>query len=128
MANSGLVFATLAAAIHVYIFVLESFLWTQPKTMAAFGISSTKDAETLRPMAYNQGFYNAFLAIVTIVGIGLYLAGHHNVGSALVVAGTGSMAAAGLVLLTSSPDKARAAMIQLIPASLAVIFTVIGLV
>ena len=55
-------FSLLAALLHVYIWVLESFRWTHPATRRTFGTSES-EAEITRPMAYNQGFYNLFLAI-----------------------------------------------------------------
>ena len=127
MTWAGLLFATLASLIHVYIFVLESLRWSDPKTMATFGITeATVDAT--KPLAYNQGFYNLFLATMGLLGVGLHLAGEETVGVTLALAGTASMALAGLVLITSSPDKARAALIQMVPAALAVICLVWGVV
>ncbi|QEV98967.1 DUF1304 domain-containing protein [Microbacterium caowuchunii] len=64
-------------------------------------------------MAFNQGFYNLFLAVATIIGIVCVVAGAPTVGATLVFVGAGSMVAAGLVLLLSSPSKARAALTQL---------------
>ena len=60
---TGSVFAGIAALIHVYIWLLESVLWTSESTRRTFGVKSAADAEALRPMAYNQGFYNLFLAL-----------------------------------------------------------------
>lgn len=111
MIAAALAFAGLAALLHVYIFVLESMRWTAPRTRAAFG-TTAEEAETTKLMAFNQGFYNLFLAIVSGVGIVLMTAGHRSVGAALVFAGVGSMLAAALVLVASAPDKARAAVIQ----------------
>ena len=37
MIAAALIFAGLAALLHVYIWVMESFLWTSPRTRAAFG-------------------------------------------------------------------------------------------
>ena len=111
MITAASIFAALAAVLHVYIFVMESFTWTSPRTRVTFG-TTADEAETTKQMAFNQGFYNLFLAVVTVVGIIALAMGHHGVGAALVFAGVGSMAAAALVLLTSSPDKARAAVIQ----------------
>ncbi|KPG78903.1 DUF1304 domain-containing protein [Frigoribacterium sp. RIT-PI-h] len=117
----SLVAASLAALLHVYIFVMESFLWTTPRVRATFGIIDDAQAEHTKPLAYNQGFYNLFLAIVTIVGVVLVLGGAGGAGSAyeasaagtaLLVAGTGSMLAAALVLLFSDRTKARAAITQ----------------
>ena len=58
----AIVFAALAALLHVYIFVMESVLWTRPSIWKRFGLKSQEDAETIAPMALNQGFYNLFLA------------------------------------------------------------------
>ncbi|MBH5145989.1 DUF1304 domain-containing protein [Rhodococcus erythropolis] len=124
---AGYIFAVLAAAVHVYIFVLESILWTAPKTRATFGVKSEEEAITTQPLAFNQGFYNLFLAIVSAVGIVIAATGSASVGIALVLAGTGSMVAAGLVLILSSPDKARAAVVQMLFPVIAVVLLVIHL-
>ena len=50
--------------LHVYIFVLESLQWTAPRTRATFG-TTLEEAEATKLLAFNQGFYNLFLAIVT---------------------------------------------------------------
>jgi putative membrane protein len=126
MLTAGLVFAALAALLHVYIFVMESLMWTSPRTRATFG-TTVEEAEITKPLALNQGFYNLFLAIVTGIGIAAVVLGHTAVGAALVLAGVGSMAAAALVLLTSSPDKARAAITQGIFPVIAIVALVIGL-
>ncbi|MGV9796869.1 DUF1304 domain-containing protein [Mycobacterium sp. NPDC003449] len=111
MLTAGLVFAALAAALHVYIFVMESLTWTSPRTRATFG-TTAEEAEATKELAFNQGFYNLFLAIVTAIGIIAVALGHNGVGAALILAGVGSMLAAAVVLLASSPDKARAAVTQ----------------
>jgi putative membrane protein len=111
MTTAALIFAGLAALLHVYIFVMESLTWTTPRTRAVFG-TSAEEAETTRMLAFNQGFYNLFLAIVTAVGMAAVVMGHNAVGVALVFAGVGSMLAAALVLLASSRGKARAAVTQ----------------
>lgn len=51
----------LVAIEHIYILVLEMFLWTKPRTRKVFGISK-EDAETSKALAANQGLYNGFLA------------------------------------------------------------------
>ncbi|MEW2480499.1 DUF1304 domain-containing protein [Mycobacterium sp. NPDC049093] len=127
MVIAGLVFAALAAVLHIYIFVMESLTWTSPRTRATFGISE-EEAQATKELAFNQGFYNLFLAIVTVIGIVAVGLGHNAVGAALVFAGVGSMLAAAVVLLTSSPDKARAAVTQGAFPLIAVVLLVIGLV
>lgn len=118
-------FSLLAAALHVYIWVLESFRWTEPATRRTFRTSEA-EAETTRPMAYNQGFYNLFLAIITLVGLAL-LKSEHGIGSALALAGTGSMLAAALVLVTHDRTMARAAVTQGTLPALAVLFLLLEL-
>ncbi|MBO9523349.1 MAG: DUF1304 domain-containing protein [Nocardioidaceae bacterium] len=103
------VFAGLAALLHVYIFWLESLVFGS-RGRKVFGVSAA-EAEVMRPWAYNQGFYNLFLAIVTAVGVAVCGA-NRDAAVALLVAGTGSMLAAALVLITSDPGKARAAVVQ----------------
>ncbi|MDG4859221.1 DUF1304 domain-containing protein [Streptomyces sp. T-3] len=49
------------ALLHVYILVLEMFLWTSPRARAAFG-TTAEFADSTKAMAANQGLYNGFLA------------------------------------------------------------------
>ena len=123
---AGLVFAGLAALIHVYIFVLESIIWTTPRARATFG-TTPEQARQTRELAFNQGFYNLFLAIATGVGIVLVAAGNLPVGATLVLVGTGSMLAASLVLVLSSPAKARAAAVQGAAPLIAVVLMIAAL-
>ena len=51
----------LVALIHVYILVLEMFLWTTPRGRRAFGLTQ-EFAEQTKVLAANQGLYNGFLA------------------------------------------------------------------
>lgn len=111
------VFAALAALLHVYIFVMESVQWTQPRIWKRFGLTDQAAAETTKPLAYNQGFYNLFLAIGTAIGLVLYLSGAEDsalraAGLALVLFSLGSMVAAALVLLTTGGRYLRAALLQ----------------
>jgi putative membrane protein len=122
----GSVLAGLAALLHVYIFILESIRWTAPRTRAVFRMSE-QDAKTTQALAFNQGFYNLFLAIATVVGVVLLATGSRSPGAALVFAGTGSMVAAAVVLVAHSPRMARAALTQGTVPLLAVVATAIGL-
>ena len=127
MITAAVVFAGLGGLLHVYIFTMESLTWTSKRTRAAFG-TTAEEAETTKLLAFNQGFYNLFLAIITGVGIGAVEIGHRGIGAALILAGVGSMAAASAVLLASAPDKARAALTQGTFPVIAVVLLVIGLV
>ena len=127
MLTAALIIAALAALLHVYIFTMESLTWTSPRTRATFG-TTAEEAETTKLLAFNQGFYNLFLAIVTGAGIVALVLGHTGVGAALILAGIGSMAAAALVLVASSPDKARAAVVQGTLPAIAIVLLVLHLV
>jgi putative membrane protein len=126
MVTAGLVLAGVAAAIHVYIFVLESLAWTGAKARATFG-TTPQQARDTRSMAFNQGFYNLFLAVEIAVGVVVLAAGATAVGATLVFVGTGSMVAAGLVLLLSDRSKTRPALIQLTPPLLGIALLAAGL-
>jgi putative membrane protein len=109
----AIVAASLAALLHIYIFLMESVLWMRPSTWKRFGLKSQDEATTIRPMALNQGFYNLFLAIGVIVG--LFLLPHpalHAPGVLLIFFSCASMLAAALVLIISNPKLARAAVLQ----------------
>ena len=51
----------LVALEHIYILVLEMFLWTTPRGRKAFG-TTPEFAEQSKVLAANQGLYNGFLA------------------------------------------------------------------
>ena len=88
---------------------------------------SEQQAKATAPMAFNQGFYNLFLALSIAVGIVLIAVGAVSAGAALVFAGAGSMVLAGLVLVASDRSKARPALIQLVPPLVAVVLLTVGL-
>ncbi len=53
---------------HVYILVLEMFLWTKPAGLRAFGLTP-EFAEQTAVLAANQGLYNGFLAAGLVWGL-----------------------------------------------------------
>lgn len=128
LALIGSVLVGLAALLHVYIFVMESVQWSRPGTWKRFGLRSQNDADVTKPMAFNQGFYNLFLAIGVFTGLVLLAAGAVGVGLGMIFLSAGSMVAAALVLVLSSPKLARAAAIQGTLPLLGIIFFVLALV
>ncbi|AYG03679.1 DUF1304 domain-containing protein [Gryllotalpicola protaetiae] len=107
----------LAALLHLYIFWMESFGWRRPAVWKRFNVADQAQADANRDLAYNQGFYNLFLAIGAIIGVvllasGLHSTGLRSAGLALVFLSTGSMLAASLVLLTLGRQFAAAALTQ----------------
>lgn len=75
MAIASNVVVALVALIHVYIVVLEMFLWTTPTGRKAFGLTA-EFAQQTKVLAANQGLYNGFLAAGLIWGLTLGDAGH----------------------------------------------------
>ena len=120
------ILATAAALLHIYIFSMESLTWTTAKTRSVFKTSEA-EAEATREMAFNQGFYNLFLAVASIAGVIASGLDHLAVGATLVFAGTGSMLAAALVLTLGSPGKAKLAIKQGILPLLAIVLLILGL-
>ena len=60
----------LIAIVHIYILVLEMFLWDKPTGLRAFG--QTQEAATAsKVLAANQGLYNGFLAAGLFWGLSL---------------------------------------------------------
>jgi putative membrane protein len=99
--------------VHGVIFSLESLRWSQPATWRRFGIASQQDADTVAPMAYNQGFYNLFLGVGALVGVVLLaFPGVRQAGVGVAVLAVGSMLAAATVLVLSNRALARAALTQ----------------
>jgi putative membrane protein len=64
----------LVALIHVYILVLEMFLWDKPAGLRAFG-QTAQAAAASKVLAANQGLYNGFLAAGLVWGLTLGAAG-----------------------------------------------------
>ncbi|WP_022899823.1 DUF1304 domain-containing protein [Humibacter albus] len=105
----------LAAVLHVLFFVFESVLWSRPGVWKRFGLDDQASADTTKPMAYNQGFYNLFLAIGALVGIVVYGIGQHAVGLTLVFFTLTCMVLASVVLVSTGARYIGAALLQGIP-------------
>lgn len=65
----------LVALIHIYILILEMFLWQKPAGLKAFGLKKEFATQTAT-LAANQGLYNGFLAAGLIYGLILGAQGH----------------------------------------------------
>lgn len=124
----GSVFVFLAAVIHLFIFFLESVVWSKPSTWKRFGLKTQAEADIVRPMAFNQGFYNVFLAIGA--GTGLVMLGSQNWvqgGLAISIFACVSMVLAAVVLVLSSPKLWRAALVQGVAPLLGITFLLVAL-
>ncbi len=61
MSIVAIVLVALVALLHIYILVLEMFLWTDARGQKAFG-TTPEFAQQTKTLAANQGLYNGFLA------------------------------------------------------------------
>ena len=75
MQTTANILTALIAALHVYILLLEMFMWDKPKGLRAFGMTPEFAAST-KVLAANQGLYNGFLAAGLIWGLALGPAGN----------------------------------------------------
>ncbi|MEO7399878.1 MAG: DUF1304 domain-containing protein [Polaromonas sp.] len=74
MATLATIVVAAIGALHVYILVLEMFLWDKPAGLRAFDNSPAAAAAT-KVLAANQGLYNGFLAAGLFWGLSLGAAG-----------------------------------------------------
>jgi putative membrane protein len=125
METIGWVLAALAGLLHVYIFVLEALRFDDPGTRAVFRIEP-EHADAVRPWAWNQGWYNLFLAVGALAGAGFGLADHDGTSVPLVVLACGSMTAAALVLVLTDRRMQRSALLQGTIPTLALLALALG--
>jgi putative membrane protein len=58
----------IVAVLHIYILVLEMFLWRTPRGLRSFGMTQ-EVADSSAKLAANQGLYNGFLAAGLLWGL-----------------------------------------------------------
>lgn len=121
MPISTKIFVSLAGLLHIAIFAMESLFFMNESIYTRFKIASLEHAQVVQGFAYNQGWYNLFLAIAALLGVVLANKFKPNVGNTLALYACFSMLAAALVLITSSWEMARAAFIQGLFPTLAII-------
>lgn len=107
-------FFFLAALIHVGFFIMESILFQRPGGHKIFKMSES-DHNAAKVWAFNQGFYNLFIAIGTFVGLTLIFQKQFFVAGIMTSFCGLSMIGAGVVLWISAPHLRRGALIQMVP-------------
>jgi len=126
MNSIGQVAALIAALIHIAIFAMESLLFTRPAVRGRFHVGDA-DVAAVRPWAFNQGFYNLFLAVGTIVGLVLlHTDGYPQAGRALVALACASMLGAALVLIGTDRRMLQGALMQGLMPLIALVLLVVG--
>jgi putative membrane protein len=117
----GLLLTALVAALHIWIMVLEMFLWTTRRGRSTFGTTPEFAAST-RVLAANQGLYNGFLAAGLIWSLILGLSGE---GRAIALFFLSCIAIAGLY--GAATASRRILLIQTVPAVLAGVAVMAGI-
>ncbi len=117
--------ALIAALLHVGFFYYESIVWSRPNVWARFHVASQADADIIRPMALNQGFYNLFLGLGIVAGLVLIAAGEVTAGTAIVLFACLCMVLAGVVLLATDRRFLNAAAMQALPPLVAIVLTIL---
>jgi putative membrane protein len=99
---------------------MESLFWARPAVRRIFR-TTTEEAQVTKFLAFNQGFYNLFLALGVAVGIALIYQFRGSSGLILIAFSCASMLGASLVLATGGKSRWRGALIQGLPPLLALI-------
>lgn len=118
------VFAVVASLFGVAAFIMESLLFHRPEVQT-FLLGRPEPAKGVQLWAFNQGFYNLFLAAGPIIGLAAYHSGNVDVGRALVIYTCAFMAACGVVLFVSNRKLWRSAIGQSAPPLIALIATLV---
>jgi putative membrane protein len=106
-------FGGISIFFHTCAFIMESILFMRPKTFKLFGLRSAEDAGIVKLMAFNQGFYNLFLALVLLVGLILAQTPEKAmIGIGLALGAAFCMTGAGAILIISKPSAWFAGLIQ----------------
>ena len=116
--------ALIAGIIHIFIFLMESCWFMRPYIYKRFGAKNLEGAKARQLFAFNQGFYNLFLAIGVLLGLVLLRVGHNPVvAETLILFSCASMTGAALVLMLSGGrNMLLATIIQGLPPGLAWLF------
>ncbi len=118
MKKAAAALTALVAIEHIYILVLEMFLWTKPAGLRAFGLTP-EFAEQTATLAANQGLYNCFLAAGLIWGLA-----RREDGISIRVFFLGCVIVAGIFgAITAKPSILY---VQAAPAAVALIVTLLS--
>jgi putative membrane protein len=107
------IFAALAGVIHIGVFAMESLFFTRPGVQRTF-LGKEPLTPAVKLFAFNQGFYNLFLALGALGGV---IAGN----ASITLFSCACIAGAGVVLLASQPRLWRGGLGQIVPAGIALV-------
>jgi putative membrane protein len=101
----------LSGLVHVLIFAMESLLFSRPQVYRRFR-ARAEDVATVQAWAFNQGWYNLFLAGGAIGGVIAVHAGNAAAGRPVALFSCACMLGAALVLACSDRRMLRGALTQ----------------
>lgn len=119
MGTISIIFILLTGLFHCLFFKLESLDFMSPKGLKKFGLSQ-EEGEIAKVWAFNQGFYNLFLALGLFYSTYLLSTGAIETGKILASFILLTIVGAGVVLFLSTPKKLPA-IIQAVPALIGLI-------
>jgi putative membrane protein len=114
------VFAILAGLFHVAAFVMESLLFRRPQVQRIF-LGRSDVSPDVYLWAFNQGFYNLFLAAGAIGGVIAAHTGNAAAGRPVTLFACAAMMGAGIVLVVSDRRLWRGALGQAVPPLVALL-------
>jgi putative membrane protein len=103
--------AVLAGLVHVLIFAMESVLFKRPRVYGRFHVRD-EDVAAVRAWAFNQGWYNLFLAAGAVGGVIAVDAGSATAGRSVALFACACMLGAALVLAGTDRRMLRGALMQ----------------
>lgn len=110
----------ISALLHLYFFKLESLDFDKEEVQKLFGVSVAA-REAVKVWAYNQGFYNLFWSLGLFYSLDLKHSGRADSAFVLSTYLLLSIVGAALVLYSSKRTKVKAALVQGLPALLALV-------
>lgn len=116
MSTAAQVLAVVIAAILVVVWVLESFLYRQPRLYPIF-LTKPGDYDAVRLWTVNMGFYNLTTAVALLAGVVLVQTDHLPQGEALIIFTAAQHTFMGAVLVISQPKLWVSSILQGVPAA-----------
>jgi len=113
-------FAIIAGLFHLAAFAMESLLFRRPQVQRLFLPRADASPEVVL-FAFNQGFYNLFLAAGAIGGVIAADTGHAGGGRPVTLFACACMVGAGIVLVVSDRKLWRGALGQAVPPLVALL-------
>ena len=114
-------FFFIAALVHIYFFILESFLFQKPEGYKIFK-SKKEDHAGAKPWAFHQGIYNLFLAVGMLMGLFYVTQLEIKTAGAMVSFSGLCMVIAGLALFFTDKKMRKGALVQMVPPLLGFFF------